>query len=191
VRTDILSRVKSPGMTLIRGVMIGAVSVGVAMAATGGTASASVASPSHRAASPDGCAPETGYYYSDVTNVNQADSADTESGAEGITLTVTITSGTTITGTVTGTAGFDLDLIVTGAQASVSSAVAHSKTNTVTKSYSWKVAGGSEGSLYVGAQDKSMDWEYGSYNGSCVFEKSQSGTAKLPYLDPYSWYAIV
>jgi hypothetical protein len=137
---------------------------------------------------PRGCSTPYAYQYTKVTNVNQADPADTSSGENGITLTVTITNGQTVTGTVGGSAGFDLDAIVAGANASVNGSISYSKTSSVTKSYQWKVTGGAEGTLYVGAQDKKMDWQYGYVNSGCKYVEAQHGTAKLPYKLPYSWH---
>lgn len=167
--------------------LLGVTALTLSVCALGGAAPA-IASTTPAHLRPAGCSTPYAYQYTSVTNVNQADSADTASGENGITITVTILKGQTITGTVGGSAGFDLDAVIAGADASVNASISYAKTSSVSKSFSWKVTGGAEGTLYVGAQDKKMDWQYGYVNSGCKYVEAQHGTAKVPYLLPYSWH---
>lgn len=133
-----------------------------------------------------GCAPDTGYSFSGVATTNLQKFI--VYGAGNVTLSVSEASGTTITGTVTGAATTEVGFIVAKASVTVSSSISLAKTTTSTISGSWKTPA-SGGWLAYGAQGRSMNWKYGSYNGACTYIVARSGTAKLPTLAPYIYHS--
>jgi len=157
------------------------VALTVAMTATVMTATV-LAAPSPAKAA---CAPNWGYDITGVTSVFVADKNNILYGGPNVTLSISVSKGTTFTGTVGGQVSGDLGSIVSAVQASVSTSISYSKTTTTTLSGSWKVPSNvSVGWIALGSFGNTGHWTYGHYNGSCVWVVSRSGTFTLPRLAP-------
>jgi hypothetical protein len=137
---------------------------------------------------PSACPPDAGYVFSAVTTT--AIARDTTYGSRGITITVTLSAGQSVTGTITGTVGVSVNYLIASAKADVSGSIAQSMTATYTTSGSYTIpASQSTGWVSVGAQARSMNWQYGAYTGACKWVVQHTGTAKLPTLMPYFFHS--
>ena len=135
---------------------------------------------------PDGCPPDPGYSFSAVKH-RYKDMVSSVEGTRDETIGIALTQGKTVTGTVTGTVSTEEGVIFASAKESVSASLAKAITTSVTYSATWKVTT-SVGYLHAGADEKSMHWEYGSYNGGCKWIVSRQGTATFPYHVPSFWH---
>lgn len=138
------------------------------------------------AAHPDGCPPDPGYAFSAV-NHHYKDMVSSVEGTKDETIGITLTRGVTVTGTVTGTVSAEEGVIFAKAKESVSVSLAKAITTQVAYSANWKVNTG-VGYLHAGADEKSMNWQYGSYNGACKWIVHRHGTAVFPYHVPAFWH---
>jgi hypothetical protein len=134
----------------------------------------------------NGCPPDPGYAFSAVKH-KYHDMVSSVEGTRDETIGIAITKGKTVTGTVTGTVTAEESAIFASAKESVSLSLAKAITTQVTYSATWKV-NTSVGYLHAGADEKSMHWEYGSYNGACKWIVSRQGTAVFPYHVPTFWH---
>jgi hypothetical protein len=114
------------------------------------------------------------------------DAAKTVYGASGVTLSLSVSSGTSWSGTLTGTISGDESGIMLSAQQSISASVTYSKTTTVSLGGSWTVPSNqSSGWLALGSMGYHFNWAYVHENGNCTVSTIRSGVATLPAQSPF------
>ena len=109
-------------------------------------------------------------------------------GTQGVTLQITIDQGSSVTGTVGGQVSGDVNLIVAGAQVSVNSSIALTKSEQFTQSGTWTVTG-STGWFAVGAATYAGTWQYGSWDCVGNWIVQRTGTYNLPAQMPYFYHS--
>ncbi|MEV6056387.1 hypothetical protein [Streptomyces sp. NPDC052107] len=134
----------------------------------------------------DGCPPDPGYKFSAVQH-KYKDMVSSVEGHKDETIGITITKGITVTKTITGTVAAEEGVIFANAKESVSGSLGNAITTQVAYSATWKVDR-PIGYLHAGADEQSMHWEHGSYNGASKWIVGREGTAVFPYHVPTFWH---
>jgi hypothetical protein len=167
-----------------RGTKAAVLAAVIAATTLGASAPASAASEPQ----PNGCPPDPGYTFGDV-HEQLADMVPAAMAQGGQTVTIAITAGASITGTVGGNVSGDVSAIVASAKVQVNADIALQLSASVSYSSSWTVPSNVQwGALHAGAQMKSMNWYFGSYNGACKYTIWRSGNARLAYHIPAFWH---
>lgn len=140
------------------------------------------AAPAH----PNGCPPDPSYSFSGVHH-KYKDMVSSVEGTKDETIGISIQKGVTVTKTISGSLTTEEGVIFANAKEQVGGSIAKAITTQVTYSSTWKVTS-RVGYLHAGADEKSMHWEHGSYNGACKWIVGRQGTATFPTHVPAFWH---
>jgi hypothetical protein len=103
--------------------------------------------------------------------------ATREYGQAGGTLSISRGTTKTISGTLQTTVSADAGVIFASVSTTVGISVGLSKSVTTTAGYTWQVPSSqSVGWVEMGSHGYQISWRYGSYNSSCGFVTSRSGS---------------
>ena len=158
-----------------------------ALAASAALIAAVVAVPSPALAS---CPPDAGYTWSGTTGSHR-DMVPSVWGDGGVTISITLTIGSSASATVGGSLQTTESVLIASAQETISASITQTMTATVAYSGSWTVPStASWGELHAGASSYSSHWAYGHYSPTCVWTVTSSGTANMPYHYPSFWHVV-
>jgi hypothetical protein len=164
-------------MTRFRlGALVGAAALGTALSAAGAAAPALAA-----AHAPHVCPAGEWYSVSGSKPYFILRKGDKTTGPHGVRLRLGVSSGTKVSGQVTASGSYNLNDLISKADAKISAKIAFSRTSSVSQSAEWKVPKSDPvGWLGWGSWGYKFNWQRGHYIGSCRFVVDRRGTAKLP-----------